>query len=507
MYEVRPKLILGGPGCGKTTSLLKVIEEYLDKGGSPQLIAFVAFTKKAATEAKTRMIEKFNLKSEDVPFFRTLHSFAFTHIDVNRSRILDDIKMRDYAKAEGFNLSDKYIDEFGVEMPTPKTPDEAAFNAIALHRITGRDLDDISADNNLDMANVQYIKNNYDTFRDESRLMDFTDVIEEFVREGALPAFELLIIDEAQDLSHLQWEMVERLMKNSVHTYFAGDDDQAIYAWAGADIDYFLNLDADRHVLPVSYRLKENIFKACQQVIRLNPTRYEKNWKPYAKGGSIDYIRTLDDVDMSEGSWFLLARTNALAQKYTKHLKELGYPYLIFNPGGLTSSVRVDPVRAVLLYENLRKGGECESSEIAIIYRHLDQKFKSKAIDIGENRLYTINDLFPLGISINHTWMDVMTLSSGMEAYIRAIRARGESLIKEPRITVSTIHGVKGGEADNVVIMQQLSSRTYRNWIDRDPQEIRTLFTAMSRARDRLYFLSKSNEISYRIESIIHDCY
>ena len=67
-------------------------------------------------------------------------------------------------------------------------------------------------------------------------------MIEKFILEGTSPKFDLLIIDEAQDLAPLQWRMVkEVLVPNSKETYYAGDDDQAIYTWMGVKIDDFLN--------------------------------------------------------------------------------------------------------------------------------------------------------------------------------------------------------------------------------------------------------------------------
>jgi ATP-dependent exoDNAse (exonuclease V) beta subunit len=54
--------------------------------------------------------------------------------------------------------------------------------------------------------------------------------------------FKVLFIDEAQDLSLLQWEMVRKIWGEAEKTYIAGDDDQAIFKWAGADVDHFIAL-------------------------------------------------------------------------------------------------------------------------------------------------------------------------------------------------------------------------------------------------------------------------
>ena len=76
-------------------------------------------------------------------------------------------------------------------------------------------------------------------FKKEKGLKDFTDLLENFIEKEIQPKFEVLFIDEAQDLSKIQWEMVRVLWSNANKTYIAGDDDQAIFKWAGADVDHF----------------------------------------------------------------------------------------------------------------------------------------------------------------------------------------------------------------------------------------------------------------------------
>ena len=71
-------IILGPPGTGKTTTLLNLVDEFIQQGIRPKQIGYFSFTKKAATEAATRAAEKFGLDAEnDLENFRTLHSYAF----------------------------------------------------------------------------------------------------------------------------------------------------------------------------------------------------------------------------------------------------------------------------------------------------------------------------------------------------------------------------------------------------------------------------------------------
>lgn len=510
MGRLKPTLILGGPGCGKTTALLNVVEQAFSRGVKPDRIAYVAFTRKAAQEAKERMVDKFGIEEDSIPYFRTLHSFAFRFIDAEPSQILTDRKLREYAKAEGLNLSKTFIDEFGQAVPQPSTPDERALTADSLMRLTGKSIDDVSLEMGVPSTYIQRVVDDYNEFKEDAILYDFTDMLARFVNEATVPEFDLLIVDEAQDLSSLQWRMVEKMVESSKDVYYAGDDDQAIYAWAGADIEHFLNLDADREVLPTSYRLKSEVFNACQNVIRFCDDRYPKDWQPHAEGACVEYTNSLDNLasDMREGSWFLLARTNSLVRSMTKFARDRGFAYYSPTKDGMQSSVSVDPVQAVLIYENLRQGKRFEGDQLRNVWSHITPKLRPQSSPVFDPVCdYGIDDLCSTGFKADGSWLDVLTISRPLQTYIRMLRAENESLVKPPRITISTIHGVKGGEADNVVVWQKLTSLTHKSWIGPQgtqyDQEVRALFTAMSRARERLIFLDATTVKQYHVERML----
>ena len=82
-------IILGPPGTGKTTTLLNLVDEFIQQGIRPKQIGYFSFTKKAATEAANRASEKFGLdKDNDLPFFRTLHSYAFNQLGMTKEKMM-----------------------------------------------------------------------------------------------------------------------------------------------------------------------------------------------------------------------------------------------------------------------------------------------------------------------------------------------------------------------------------------------------------------------------------
>ena len=82
------QVILGPPGTGKTTTLLRIVEDALSRGVPPERIAYLAFTRKAAYEAQERAMTQFGFDEARFPFFRTLHSLAFRELGLQRDKVM-----------------------------------------------------------------------------------------------------------------------------------------------------------------------------------------------------------------------------------------------------------------------------------------------------------------------------------------------------------------------------------------------------------------------------------
>ena len=239
--------IFGPPGTGKTTTLLNMVDKALEEGTPPDRIAFLAFTRKAANEAKERAAARFNLDpKEDLIFFRTLHSLALTMSDIRPEQVMQEENYRELSRTIGVELGGQKntsIDDDVPSMVASSDPILGLINLARLRKVDLRDQYNISSIEQ-DWTTVNFVDKCLREYKESMGLYDFTDMLEQFAKGGTqfCPEFDLCFLDEAQDLSPLQWDIAHLLDSQSKKMYCAGDDDQAIYRWAGADVDHFINL-------------------------------------------------------------------------------------------------------------------------------------------------------------------------------------------------------------------------------------------------------------------------
>mgnify|MGYP003654205229 CR=1 FL=1 len=488
-------IILGPPGTGKTTTLLNLVDEFLKDGIRPRQIGYFSFTKKAATEAADRAADKFGLdKENDLPFFRTLHSYAFNQLGMTKEKMMgrDDykefgekcgipIKMAKFSESDGtFNSDNEYL---------------TIINTAAVKKIDLLEYYD-SRQNILDIerSTLFLLAEELKKFKKEKGLKDFNDLLTDYIEKDSVNSFKVLFIDEAQDLSLIQWEMVRKLWSNADKTYIAGDDDQAIFKWAGADVDHFIALKEevnDIKILDQSYRIPGGpIHELSQRIIGQVQNRFDKKYKPREEEGILKRYSDITQVDMSEGNWLVLSSANHFLDD-AKDLCELQGWYYQYK--GI-NSVPLKLLLALNNWESWRKDELLNHLEIKNIYEYLGANVlegfrKGKTLHADEK--YTLQDCKDKhGLITDKVWYKSFEgLDTITENYIRNMRANGEMINKNPRIIMSTIHGAKGGEADKVLLMQDLTNAALETF-SYDPDELHRLFyTGATRAKRELHVL------------------
>jgi DNA helicase-2/ATP-dependent DNA helicase PcrA len=476
------------------------VEEFLRAGTDIKRIGYFSFTRKAAYEAIRRAGDKFMLEEKEIPYFRTLHSLAFRTLGIKKERVMKHIDYRDFGLKCGIPIKSAWhSEEDGVF-----SSDNEYLRIINKARVKGvpvlEEYDNHRHGMDIERDLLYLLDQELKRYKEEKGLVDYDDMLEKFINENSAPSFDVLFIDEAQDLSPLQWRMVRALWSKSNKTYIAGDDDQAIFKWAGADVDTFIALkDEVDHIdtLSQSYRIPGGpIHEMSQQIIRNVSNRYDKDYMPRQEMGDLTRYADVTQVDMSQGEWLVLSSANYFLDDIKEFCELQGWYY----SHKTKNSVKLNLLLAIQTWERWRNSETLlPVASIKNIYSYLGDNVtkgyqKGKTMDENEEGYYIEECTANHGLQTTDVWYKAFAgLDTNTENYIRNMLANGESFKQNPRITLSTIHGAKGGEADNVLILPDITKSAVDH-NDLDPDELHRLFyVAVTRAKKALHILEPRN--------------
>ena len=507
--------IFGPPGTGKTYQLLKRIKWFIRNGIHPSEIAYFSFTNKAVNETIERLkLALPDYTMDDFPYFCTIHSFArkqFSEIPVldpteDMIQFHSDYGTIKINAQKGFE-EQKVFNNWSLQVydrarNTKQDPTH-------LYRMQER--------KEVRLAQFQSIISAYENFktfeddlgvRQKDRL-DFTDMIDKFIQEGVCPKLKILMVDESQDLTPLQWDLIIKLSYHTDKIYLAGDDDQAIYEWNGADADFFIHFPGKVKILKQSRRIPGKVHYFSQLLMApAKGRRQEKQFNPRASEGDIYTYSSLKHVDFSiNGSFMVLSRIRSVKEEVEQDLYDMG---IYFQDVQGRKSFKVEHWQAIKAWNHLMAGGSITKEEACIMYHYIQN------IDHG----YRSND--------SQAWTfahpnqpfnyDELTLRAGLREpkghWIQAFKIRfkdkekqylirlsesGVNLDESSKIIVDTIHAVKGGEADNVVILSKSNwpSHYERKNIEEKVKELRVWYTGITRAKKALHLINTDHKYHF----------
>ena len=481
-------IVLGPPGTGKTTTLLNKVDDYL-KNTDPDKVGYFAFTQKAAYEARDRAIKKFNLEEDDLPYFRTLHSLAFRRLGIKKENVMQRRHYQDFGKRikEEIRYADYENDHNGIF--TTDSEYLRIVNLAILKGITAEQQYNLQEHNqDLELDKLRIISNELQRYKKEHNLIDFNDMILEFTKSDlAVPKFDVVFIDEAQDLSRMQWDMAKAIWQKTTDSFIAGDDDQAIFRWAGADVDSFIAQEGQMLPLQQSYRIPAKVHGLAMGIINKIKNRINKSWNPKIHQGSLSNYDDFEDINMSSGEWLVLARTKYMLDKLEPTLYENGYYYNNKFKKQKEHTLHM----SALDWEHLRQGQLLKYDQIEKISSYINSWNKNKIKGMVKESFYGIDQLKKqYGLNTDKVWFEAFDAAPRREVnYLKQMRRRGEKLNQAPRITLSTIHGAKGGEAENVVLLTDLSFNTMRSYEKNPDDENRLFYVGATRTKEHLHVI------------------
>jgi superfamily I DNA/RNA helicase len=321
-----PLLVLAGPGAGKTYCLIERIRFLIEQLGVPasQICAFT-FTNKAADEIATRLARDLGSRADGVKR-RTLHAFC--------AELLREFGAH-VNLTSGFGIADEDYQRTVLRRLDPRNMQHhrKLLNRFSVHRLRGDHLypDDATL---LLKYNEYLAKRNVVDF--DSLVVKTAELLESSPIAADIRArWAALLVDEFQDLNPVQYKVIYELARGHRHIFAVGDDEQSIYAWAGADPRAFKQFVNDFGITSPVY-LRENrrcprhIFDLARSLIALNTPIFDNRHTPETDRTSPFDVATLSfDSEDHELAWIVgdIARDRAehghglgdVALLYRKH--------------------------------------------------------------------------------------------------------------------------------------------------------------------------------------------
>ena len=468
--------VVGPPGTGKTRRLLNEVQRYVNKGTPLNRIGYFAFTRKAAGEARDRFLKiNTHLTKKDIQYFQTLHSLAFNKLGLKEENVMQDLNYKVIGETCGIQI--KYATYETNNWNGIFSSDSEYLSMINLARVKQISvMDQLDLNEHLskiERDKLDAIEKEINNYKEIYGLIDFTDMIQKFLDKNIQLNFDVVFVDEAQDLSLIQWAMINKIEKDTgCDVFVAGDDDQAIFGWAGADVDSFINYNAEEIPLKQSERVPSSIQKTALNVInRIQENRIDKEYFPKSETGQIFEKYRLSDIDMSTGDWLILTRTKSLLKSVPTYLKKKG----LFFESAQGNSIGKG------LYEDIQHWSKLQ-----------------KKIQLPDIQVQRIKERIKGDMNISLHWYDAFNkLTESQITYMRLLLLNNEDPTKDARIKISTIHGAKGGEATNVVLFLNETANTIKGAkksTAKQDEEYRVWYVGVTRSMKNLYLIKSQNK-------------
>jgi superfamily I DNA/RNA helicase len=506
--------IVGPPGTGKTSYLARQVERACEKYGADSVLA-CSFTRSAVAELNRR----------DLPIPKaqvgTLHALAYHAL--NMPKIVE---------------TGKYLKEFSEANPT-----------YAIDDATRGDIDDgyaqggktegakllqeysrlraLMRPRDLWPARVSDFAREWEAYKQDIFGFDFTDLIETCIKEGIAPEFEAAVgmFDECQDFTPLELALVRQWGQEMETLVLVGDGDQCIYSFKGADSDIGRRPDTHVIVLKQSYRVSQAVHEFSERIINLIPPddRLQREYLPTEEPGEVvnlngTYQRPemwFEQVQRHLGNYetvMILASCSYMVDPIIKFLRREAIPFsnsyrrrrrdwnpLVTSTKVVTAAARVKDYLAGWRRKPMTwTGGELNvwlPLTAGVCKRGGREKLSALGPD-QEPPVDLLAEVLPLEAMKSPEWiLDHLSAAHKRSEYQVRVGLKDWAAVEiEPALSVGTIHSVKGGEADAVILFPDMSPEAAKavRYGDLGPTA-RMFFVGSTRARTHLYLGQPSN--------------
>ena len=477
------KVYIAGAGSGKTYALMNELETML-KTYRPEEIAFTTFTRKGVmTGIERALAANSSLSVDDFPYFQTLHRMCFRESGLKRVNMIEPRDVLKFNALTGFKLhlsaafnhqsdDDKMLQRYDAMRSSAKT-------GIYIHSI-------------YDEERYHRLINAYEAFKKHNNLVDFYDCLTRYLEVGKPLPVAGFILDEAQDMTPLQWQVTELAARNAEKVRIGGDPAQAIFNFQGAVPETLIALTRKYETVELNdtYRLPKKICKVADSIISLMQEKLPRvHLSVKNTDGDVQEIadrealirivkKDFDTNDYRSGRWFFLFRTNCHIDDVAQQLRYLRVPYHDTN-GFCVADRYLARLRRYMKYRELGYGTPEAKATFMRQYniKDINDDFTESDIIPSEDR-YAIQDY------LDRYGLDELSRMAALP----------------PFCLLTTPYKVKGGEADNVAVFLDATKQVGENtMIDLDG-ELRVFYVSCTRAKEKLYVVNAQSK--YNLTSL-----
>lgn len=530
--------IYGCPGTGKTTTLNDRAAFYRDTVAPEdfELLA-TSFGQTAVQNLQHRIGSHFREVRETVA---TLHAFGYRQLDSpaliggTKDKLLEEWNKKYPQYAMTASGDGDTVDDYGRSNNQGTMQGRGDDLMAIVNLLRNRLLPEEQWNRHPQYMQFADFWQKWQTFKEANYAVDFTDMIEIPYRRNMPTPFgaKVALVDEAQDLTPLMLARVRQWEAHGTRLVQAGDDDQSINQFNGADPAAWTEHAGIRAriVLPQSYRMPVAVHDLSQRIISRVSQRVDKQFLPTERPGSIEHsqvslrqtdaLAKLIEESMEQGSVMVLTTCNYMLAGVLKWLRQEGITFWnknrpknrIWNPlhfqHGVPTPVKINTVfyqkpwhweqagyLADVLQNPRGKGLFTNASKV----KELAKENKGREFDgwalVNDAVLQELR-ADPLDFFKKYARPDKWSSIN----YGLALADRGpEYIYKQPAISVGTIFSVKGDEADTVIVAPDLSPSGYQEYSNRMTADSahRLFYVGVTRARERVIMLNRSGQWAY----------
>ena len=304
MHGEGPMLVLAGPGSGKTAVITGRLCNLIKKGISPSSVLVVTFTRAAAAEMKGRFLSQMGIFSTQATF-GTFHGVFYGILrqtyHISGQNIISEEQKNKLLR----EMIDRCYDQADRETELPVS--------------VSREISMVKS-GRIDLAHFysavmpqeifRKVYRGYDAWMRENRKLDFDDIMVRCYRlfrerpdvlKLWQQKFRYILVDEFQDISPLQYDIVKLLAEPEQNLFIVGDDDQSIYRFRGANPEIMLGFPRDYPTaavvtLETNYRSTPQILSCAGRLIEKNKKRYRKSIRAARGSGCPVDVRVFQTV-------------------------------------------------------------------------------------------------------------------------------------------------------------------------------------------------------------------